>query len=180
MAQHGPVMAASQHAGSRIDMLKIFGTPLIIASGIMLAAPAFADTAANSAREVAEAWLDAYQRQDFAAMTALMTEETVFVDPTSFSIEAVTERIEWRGPDAITSGIAAWGMDHGVYEIERSYEASDRVIFIGRVDVVYGQGEAAQTFRYPITTIVTVDGDHVVEHRDYTDFAGATRVQPTH
>jgi len=162
-------------------MIKLLTTALLIAIGTAqtVAAQAATDqseTAATTPRAIAEAWLDAYSRQDFDRMTALMTADTVFLDPTSFEIAAVTERIEWRGPVAITAGIAAWGVDHATYTIDRTYEASRHVVFIGHVDVAYGTGAAAQTYRYPITTIVRVADGHVLEHRDYTDFAGAARV----
>ena len=113
-------------------------------------------------------------------MAALMTDDTVFIDPTSFAIEGITNRIEWRGSDAIIAGVSAWGIDHGTYTIERTYEASGQVVFSGHIDVVYGQGESAVTFRYPITTIIAVEDGHVAEHRDYTDFNGATRVTAPH
>ncbi|MCA8886909.1 MAG: hypothetical protein KDA35_09795 [Hyphomonadaceae bacterium] len=35
---------------------------------------------------------------------------------------------------------------------------------------------APTQYRYHIVTIVSVEGDHVVEHRDYTDYAGAAQV----
>lgn len=164
-------------------MIKLFATTMLIVISVAQTAPAWAEadpsqTEVAAPRVIAEAWLDAYSRQDFDRMTELMTAETVFLDPTSFEIAAVTERIEWRGPEAITSGIAAWGLDHATYTVDRTYEASRNVVFIGHVDVVYGSGDAAQTYRYPITTIVSVADGHVLEHRDYTDFSGATRIIP--
>ncbi|RKQ96815.1 nuclear transport factor 2 family protein [Maricaulis maris] len=153
----------------------------LLATCLLTAAPSAAQSTPDATpRHIAEAWLDAYASQNFAAMSALMTEDTRFIDPTSFDIDAVTERIEWRGPAAITAGIAAWGMDHGVYTIDRTYEASGQVVFNGHMDVVYGTGDDAQTFRYPITTIIAVVDGHVAEHRDYTDFNNAAPVQASH
>ncbi|WP_291843861.1 nuclear transport factor 2 family protein [Maricaulis sp.] len=153
----------------------------LLAAGLLSVAPAgWSQPAESSPRSVAEAWLEAYASQDFEQMSALMSEDTVFVDPTSFAIDAVTDRIEWRGPEAIIAGVSAWGMDHGVYTIDRTYEASGQVVFSGHVDVVYGEGDSAQTFRYPITTIISVVDSQVAEHRDYTDFNGASRVPTPH
>ncbi|MAC87987.1 MAG: hypothetical protein CMF73_01545 [Maricaulis sp.] len=160
----GPIMFRLLFA---VVLLSVGITPVTSAQ------PASVDLAP---RALAEAWLDAYARQDFDRMRSLMTADTVFVDPTSFEVAAVTQPIDWRGPEAITAGIAAWGMDHAVYTVDRSYEASGNVVFSGHIDVVYGDGASSQTFRYPITTIIRVADGHVVEHRDYTDFAGALRI----
>ena len=161
-------------------MYRLTSLSLAIAGCLTGLAAASADHHAETPRAIAEAWLEAYSNQDFEGMTALMTEDTVFVDPTSFDIAAITNRIEWQGPDAITSGVGAWGINHGRYTIERSYESSGRVIFNGHIDVIYGEGEGAQAFRYPITTIITVADGHVTEHRDYTDFNGASRIPAPH
>ncbi|WP_323760714.1 nuclear transport factor 2 family protein [Maricaulis sp.] len=157
-------------------MLRLTTLALALAGSLTGFAAASDENSDDSPRAIAEAWIEAYSSQDFDGMTALMTEETVFVDPTSFDIAMVTDRIDWQGPAAITAGVGAWGMNHGRYTIARTYEASGRVIFNGHIDVIYGEGEEAQAFRYPITTIITVEGGHVTEHRDYTDFNGASRI----
>ncbi len=161
-------------------MVRLTTLSLALAGSLTGFAAAAADHHEETPRAVAEAWLDAYSSQDFAVMTALMTEDTVFIDPTSFNIDMVTDRIEWRGPEAITAGVSAWGINHGRYTVNRSYEASGRVIFNGHIDVIYGEGENAQAFRYPITTIITVEDGRVAEHRDYTDFNGASRIAVPH
>jgi len=164
-------------------MNRVIPISLLLGGTLLCATPADAQPPAGevaSARSIAEAWLEAYGSQDFDRMTSLMTDETVFIDPTSFAIDAVTNRIEWQGPAAITSGIAGWGMTQGVYTIDRTYEASGHVVFNGHVDVIYGEGEERQAFRYPITTIISVINGRVAEHRDYTDFHGASRVEPSH
>jgi len=132
---------------------------------------------AQDARATAEAWLRAYEAQDQDAMRALLTEDSRFVDPTSFDRPEVTERIEWTGPDAILSGVAAWGASAGEYTVSRTFEASNRVVFEAEMRVTYGEDENTVSFIYPIVTIITVEDGHVAEHRDYTDFDGMRRAE---
>ena len=82
-------------------MYRLTTLSLAIAGCLTGLAAASADHHAETPRAIAEAWLEAYSNQDFEGMTALMTEDTVFVDPTSFDIAAITNRIEWQGPDAL-------------------------------------------------------------------------------
>jgi ketosteroid isomerase-like protein len=124
-------------------------------------------------RSVAEAYLSAYQQQDFDAMRALYAEDARFIDPTSFSIPEVTAPIDWHGADAIIAGVSSWGAEHLEYMIERSYVASNTVIFDGSTTVSYATANGERRFNYPIITIITVRDGKVSEHRDYTDFAGA-------
>tara|TARA_R110000744_G_scaffold84678_4_gene165704 strand:+ start:6626 stop:7123 length:498 start_codon:yes stop_codon:yes gene_type:complete len=138
-----------------------------------LAAPARATGTASNSRNIAEAYLAAYQRQDHDAMRALYAETARFIDPTSLAIPQITPPIDWRGADAIIAGISSWGIAQLSYEIDRSYESSDAVIFDGRTVVSYQTGIGERRFVYPIITIITVQDGKVVEHRDYTDFAGA-------
>lgn len=125
------------------------------------------------ARQTADAWLTAYQAQDFDAARALLTDRSVFIDPTSFDREGFGDPIHWTGADAIIAGISSWGLERADYTFERVYESPGRVIYDGIILVTYQNG--AQ-FNYPIISIVTVESGHLVEHRDYTDFDGATRV----
>jgi ketosteroid isomerase-like protein len=125
------------------------------------------------ARQTADAWLAAYQAQDFDAARGLLTDASIFIDPTSFGRDGFGEPINWTGAEAIIAGISSWGLDNAAYTFERVYESPGRVIYDGSVLVTYQNG--AQ-FNYPIISIVTVENGHLVEHRDYTDFDGATRV----
>ncbi len=145
----------------------------IIASVASMASIAGAQDAAP-ARHTADAWLAAYQAQDFEAAREFLTDESVFIDPTSFGRENFGEPINWTGPDAIINGISSWGLVNGEYRFDRVYESPGRVIYDGNVLVTYGNG--AQ-YDYPIITIVTVSDGRLVEHRDYTDFDGAVRVE---
>lgn len=126
------------------------------------------------ARQTAEAWLDAYQAQDFESARGLLTEESVFIDPTSFGRENFGEPINWTGADAIIAGISSWGLANAEYSFDRVYESPGRVIYDGSVLVTYQNGAR---YDFPIITIVTVADGHLVEHRDYTDFDGAVRVE---
>lgn len=143
---------------------------------LSLTAPSRAADAGDP-RHVAEAYLAAYQQQDHEAMRAFYAGDARFIDPTSFAIPRITAPIDWLGADAIIAGIAGWGVDRLSYEIERSYESSNAVIFDGSTTVTYITPAGDLSFRYPIITIVTVRDGKVVEHRDYTDFAGAQQVQ---
>jgi len=139
---------------------------------VTLAGNAYAQNV-TPARQTADAWLAAYQAQDFNAARAFLTETSIFIDPASFGREGFGEPINWTGADTIIAGISSWGLDEAEYTFERVYESPGRVIYDGSVLVTYQNG--AQ-FNYPIISIVTVENGHLIEHRDYTDFDGATRV----
>ncbi|QNL19837.1 nuclear transport factor 2 family protein [Hyphobacterium sp. CCMP332] len=137
----------------------------------------WADTLAQDStpsRQIADAWLTAYQAQDFDAARGLLTHESVFIDPTSFGRENFGEPINWTGADAIISGISSWGLAGAEYSFDRVYESPGRVIYDGSVLVTYQNGAR---YDFPIITIVTVADGHLVEHRDYTDFDGAVRLE---
>lgn len=125
------------------------------------------------ARQTADAWLAAYQAQDFDVARTLLTEASTFIDPTSFGREGFGDPINWTGADSIIAGISSWGLDEAEYTFNRVYESPGRVVYDGSVLVTYQNGAR---FNYPIISIVTVENGHLVEHRDYTDFDGATRI----
>ena len=126
----------------------------------------------ESDRAVAEAYIAAYEHQDYEAMRALYAEDAVFVDPTSFQLPQMPP-INWQGRDTILEGIASWGISGLEMHLDRSYNASGAVVFDGNADVVYATPAGPRVFNYPIVTIVTIRDGQVVEHRDYTDFTGA-------
>lgn len=128
---------------------------------------------------IAETYLSAYESQDFAALEALYADDAVFIDPTSFDVAPVTAPIEWHGRTAILDGIAGWGVERLHYDIDRTFSASDRIVFDGDVTVTYAMEGGDRQYRFPIVTIITVSGGHVVEHRDYTDYAGVEAIAPS-
>ena len=142
----------------------------------MMLAPVHAQEPVG-AREVADSWLRAYQSQDFAAMGGLLSETSRFVDPTSFGRAGFEEPIDWTGREAILSGIQSWGVTHAEYHFDNIFESPGRVVFHGSIDVTYGDPDNPMRFNFPITTIISVDGNQVSEHRDYTDYDGATALQ---
>lgn len=132
---------------------------------------------ANSDRAVAEAYLTAYEHQDYDTMRALYAADANFVDPTSFHLPQMPP-IDWRSPDAIIEGISSWGVSGLEYHLDRSYTASGAVVFDGNADVIYATPSGARIFNYPIVTIITVSDRLVVEHRDYTDYANSREIAP--
>lgn len=127
---------------------------------------------------VAEAYLAAYEAQDFDALAALYAEDAVFIDPTSFDVGEITQPIDWQGRDAILTGLRSWNVERLEYAVDRNYQASGRTVFDGAVTAVYALEDGDQHYRFPIVTIVTVQDGQVVEHRDYTDFTGMERIAP--
>ena len=127
----------------------------LLAAALVPAAPAAAE---DDALAIAQAYIAAYEAQDFDAMRALYAADAHFIDPTSFAMDAVTPDIDWTGPDAIIAGIRSWGVLRGEYHVDRLYEASGRVVFDAEMDVVYAMPEGEITYRYPIITIITAVG----------------------
>tara|TARA_R110000868_G_scaffold45045_3_gene149906 strand:- start:50993 stop:51484 length:492 start_codon:yes stop_codon:yes gene_type:complete len=146
-----------------------------ILAGLCLTPLALAD--ADSDRAVAEAYLAAYESQDYETMRTLYADDAVFVDPTSFHLSSMPP-IEWQGPETIIAGIASWGLAHIDYHPERSFTASGAVVFEGDADVYYTTPGGDRVFNYPIVTIITISDGRVVEHRDYTDYAGSRELTP--
>ena len=125
---------------------------------------------------VAEAYLAAYESQDFVALRALYAEDAVFIDPTSANVQPITPPISWRGRDAIIEGLRSWGVARMDYTLDRTFHASGQVVFDGTSDVIYQTPNGELTYRFPIITIITVANGQVTEHRDYTDYAGMHQV----
>lgn len=152
---------------------------VIAAAGPAAAQPAQRGDAATIA--AATAYLDAYQAFDLERLEALYAEDATFDDPTSLRLAGVDGApFVFRGRDAILNGIRFW-MQNSVtslrYDVEDVYESSGRVVFIGAASTIGPEGSAQWRFR--IVTIVTIENGLVVEHRDYTDYWGATQVGST-
>jgi ketosteroid isomerase-like protein len=151
---------------------------------LAFAAPAAAQTAQRgdaATIAAATAYLDAYQAFDLQRLQALYAEEATFDDPTSLLLTGVNGApFVFRGRDAILSGIRYWIQNSVTslhYDVEDVYESSGRVVFIGAANTAGPNGSV--NWRFRIVTIVTIENGLVVEHRDYTDYAGATRVGST-
>ena len=151
-------------------------TSATLALTLLSAQPALAD---DNPVALAQAYINAYEAQDFDAMRDFMADEMVFIDPTSFDLVHVSEAANWSGPDATIAGISAWNIHSGAYRIERIYEAAGRVIFDGAFDAHMATPDGVRTFRYPIVTIITVEDGQVVEHRDYTGLNDVSEVTAT-
>ncbi|MEZ5960894.1 MAG: nuclear transport factor 2 family protein [Hyphomonadaceae bacterium] len=130
-----------------------------------------------SARETAQSYLEAYSALDLDRLATLYAESAEFNDPTSTHVEGIGGPFVWHGRDAILAGIRNWSRSirslH--YEVERVYEASGRVVFIGAVYPEVDGPSGPVRYRYPIVTIVTIEDGLVTEHRDYTDYASGAR-----
>jgi ketosteroid isomerase-like protein len=125
----------------------------------------------------ATTYLEAYQALDLARLQALYTENATFDDPTSLRVRGIGGPFVWRGRNEILTGIRSWtkSISSLRYDIDDVYEASGRVVFIGAVNPAVATPNGPTQFRYRIVTIVTVEGGRISEHRDYTDYAGATQ-----
>lgn len=148
---------------------KFFALMLIIAGSSQALAQ-------DDTRQVADGWLDAYTSQDFDAMRGLLTEESRFIDPSSFGREGFSQEINWTGPDAILSGIQEWGVSRAVYTFENVFSSPGRVVYRGSIDVTFGQSDPQIRMMFPIITIISVENGRVMEHRDYTDYDAANVV----
>lgn len=158
----------------------------VIMLWLMLAAtaPAAAQTVQRGDEAViaaATAYLDAYQALDLPRLEALYAEEATFDDPTSLRAQNVGGPFVWRGRAEILAGIRLWARSISSlrYDIEDIYEASGRVVFVGAVNPTVVTPNGSIQFRYRVVTIVTIENGRVSEHRDYTDYAGASQVPVT-
>ncbi len=148
---------------------------------LAVAAPAAAQNsqrAHEATIAAATAYLHAYQAFDLERLETLYAEEAIFDDPTSLLLTGVNGApFVFRGRDPILNGIRFW-MQQSVtslhYDVEQVYESSGRVVFIGAATT-----NGPSRWRFRIVTIVTIENGLVVEHRDYTDYWGATQAPST-
>lgn len=154
---------------------------IIVVAALMFAAPAVAQTTQREHEATiaaATAYLDAYQAFDLERLEALYAEDATFDDPTSLLLSGVNGApFVFRGREAILNGIRFW-MQQSVtslhYDVEHVYESSGRVVFIGDATT-----NGPSRYRFRIVTIVTIENGLVSEHRDYTDYWGATQAPST-
>jgi ketosteroid isomerase-like protein len=124
----------------------------------------------------AETYLTAYQSLDLPALASLLAADARFDDPTSTEMQAVGGPFVWEGREAVLAGLAGWvrqSVRRIDYDLREVYEASGRVVFIGTASPLMQTADGLIRATYPIVTIVTVRDGHIVEHRDYTNYAGA-------
>lgn len=123
---------------------------------------------------VARAYLDAYGDLDLGRLGQIYTEQVEFNDPTSLQVQGLGGPFVWHGREAVLAGIGRWtkSIVSLRYDLDRVYESSGRVVFVGTVNPMVRSPGGPVQYRYPIVTIVTVEDGKVVEHRDYVDYAG--------
>lgn len=124
----------------------------------------------------AEAYLTAYQALDLPAVAAAMAPDARFEDPTSTDVPGIGGPFKWQGRDAVIAGLRGWtqSVRRIDYTIRDKYEASGHVVFIGTASALIQMPNGAARTSYPIVTIITMRDGKVIEHRDYTNYAGAT------
>lgn len=128
--------------------------------------------------QIARDYLEAYQELDTERLATMYADDVVFYDPTSFELEGMGAPFLWVGRDEVLARLGDWRRSVAAipYEIERVYEAAGRVVFVGAVLPAMRTSGGLATYRYSIVTIVSVRGGKIVEHRDYTNYAGGVRV----
>jgi ketosteroid isomerase-like protein len=128
--------------------------------------------------DAASRYLDAYQKLDLVELEKSYAEGAAFEDPTSLMVQGIGGPFVWRGRETILAGIRSWTQSISSlrYDVDDIYESSGRVVFVGAVNPVVATAGGSVQYRYRIVTIVTVENGLVVEHRDYTDYAGAVQV----
>lgn len=128
----------------------------------------------------AEAYLDAYSRLDTSALEQVYAEDAVFEDPTSTNVKGIGGPFRWRGRAQILASLREWAKSTKSlkYSVERRYEASNHVVFVGTVFPLVKSSKGDVQYSYPIVTIVNIANGRVVEHRDYTNYA-AGKILPS-
>lgn len=129
----------------------------------------------------ANAYLDAYAKLDITALERLYAEDAVFNDPTSANVQGIGGPFVWRGRREILAHLREWAKTTKSlnYDVERRYEASNHVVFVGAVKPLVKTAKGDVQHRYPIVTIITIANGRVSEHRDYTNYAAGSVVPPS-
>lgn len=147
---------------------------LVLTLTLALTPGAFAQEAGDgSPTTIARQYLEAYSALDTDQLAVLYAETAEFNDPTSTQVEGIDGPFIWHGRDAILAGIRNWARSIRTlnYDVERVYEASGHVVFVGAVYPEVDGPNGLVRYRYPIVTIITVQDGLVTEHRDYTDYS---------
>ncbi len=121
----------------------------------------------------AQDYLSAYARLDLKTLEILYAEDAVFNDPTSTKVPGIGGPFVWHGRNENLANIGerAKSIKSLEYDVERVYEASGHVVFVGDVKPLTMTCDGPVLHAYPIVTIVTIEGGRVTEHRDYTNYA---------
>lgn len=127
---------------------------------------------------LARDYLEAYQALDLGRLETYYADQVRFNDPTSLRVQGVGGPFIWHGRVEVMNGLRGWSayIRSLRYDLDRVYEASGHVVFVGAVNPMVATPEGLVQYRYNIVTIVTIESGQVIEHRDYTDYAGATLV----
>lgn len=124
--------------------------------------------------EVAERYLEAYTALDIVALEELYAEDAVFIDPTSFDVPQIAQPVHFIGKDNVLAFVASLDgvMLDASYELDRIYEASGEVVFIGDGVFTFASEPKPVSYRSAVVTIISVKDGQVIQHRDYADYAG--------
>lgn len=127
---------------------------------------------------VARDYLEAYQALDLVRLESFYADQVRFNDPTSLRVQGVGGPFIWNGRVEVMNGLRGWSafIRSLRYDLDRVYEASGHVVFVGAVNPLVATPDGLAQYRYNVVTIVTIESGRVIEHRDYTDYAGATLV----
>lgn len=126
-------------------------------------------SAGRSAEAVAADYLAAYLAGDLAALSALLADDALFLDPTS----------RLQGRDAIVQGLAAVFADLTIDSFDQQAQfqsGTDRFVAMGRVRFQHsgdGVGRPAQrlSFDTPFVVTLQVADCAIVRHEDLVDSA---------
>ncbi len=157
---------------------------LPLCAAVLLAVGSFTAVQADSGEkpatvEIAQAYLDAYLAQNVELLREMYAPEVVFTDRTSLGIANITAPYHYEGKDEVLGFIELLGeaVLGARYELDRVFEASGEVVFIGHAVFTLDGDSGPVEYRSAVVTIVSVRGGLVTEHRDYADYKGMESTQ---
>lgn len=153
------------------------GLSLLFSGGALAAADkaAHADPAAQYAalsrdtRQLAERYLQAYLRKDWAALEPLMAERIRFLDPTA---KLVFGDVDQDGKPALLKYFHTVYpyIDTHQFKIGSSFVAGNKAIFIAETDWSFAHpGLPVVRSKAPIILTLTVEHGRVTEHTEMAD-----------
>ncbi|MGH1541536.1 MAG: hypothetical protein ACRBHB_14005 [Arenicella sp.] len=142
-------------------------------NGLIFAGTALVTVAAQSSEpNVADEYMKVYANFDVNKLETFYSKNAKFKDPTSEMWGEYAWNIDGKEHiiKRMKSFFSGFESSSAKYIIREKYASAGHHVYTGKVKFSFTKEGVLETTCMAITTIVSVKGDKVVEHRDYIDY----------